>query len=147
MTKIDVSRHFDIIAVDMVRQPIETDRACPVASAFSTLRISTRVPSSRRLSAFSRALDTVLDCQMNAQEALELREHYDVPSHRQAWQVYLDLLSKVHDTILVFELVATARFASETLKRFQKMALTEAVDRLFTATITSGSTEARALVH
>jgi hypothetical protein len=51
------------------------------------------------------------------------------------------------DTIPVFEVVDAARFASEPLKRFQKMALTEAGDRLFTATITSGSTQARALVH
>ena len=50
-------------------------------------------------------------------------------------------------TIPVFELVDAARFSSEPLKRFQKMALTEAVDRLFTASITAGSMPAPALVH
>jgi hypothetical protein len=130
MTKINIWRHFDMIAVEMLTQRHgdrsgvpgglgflhpEDIRSCPKLAATQRLLPRPRplfleherpssmegvlVLQSAELDAFERALDRVLDCEMNAQAALELREHYDVPSHRQAWQVYLDLLSKVHDTI------------------------------------------------
>ena len=103
--------------------------------------------------AFLSSLEALLD--EPPLQVLRLNDRSFIVVHLEAEGTAIDVgvrrLGLAHlkglDTIPVFELVDAARFASEPLKRFQRMALTEAVDRLFTSSITSGSRSVEALVH